>query len=167
MIWTGEDLLTAYAMWCKETLPINRGGFDAFAAGAEWAGIEYDKINKWAVGHCPSPAVMQQASPIHGAQPVYPDVIRMIRDALSHEDGSAIAQDFYARVQVGQGTYGAPLTYDGMGRDYLVDAYQEILDAIHYLVAHDRKTWQIDIVPYLIAFAKTLRQAMTGRGMSS
>jgi hypothetical protein len=47
-----------------------------------------------------------------------------------------IVSDMRARDAMGRERYGVPLTADN-GRNHLVDAYQEALDLLVYLVAHE------------------------------
>lgn len=76
-----------------------------------------------------------QQLPAAGAVEVGPLVIRdvLIRDNFHSEAIiNAVADDFRARIQLGIERYGHPLETHN-GRDAALDAYQELLDAAHYL----------------------------------
>jgi hypothetical protein len=71
------------------------------------------------------PAVLKEARALDG-----------FRDAAVIE---AVARDFEERIRLGIERYGHPLQTNN-GRDAALDAYQELLDAAHYLKQLDVET---------------------------
>lgn len=76
-----------------------------------------------------------QPLPTPGAVDVGPLVIRDVQsfeDFRSAEIVTPVVDDFRARIALGIERYGHPLQTHN-GRDAAEDAYQELLDAAHYL----------------------------------
>jgi hypothetical protein len=67
---------------------------------------------------------------------VYALALRVYRDDNRATAHSHVIDDMRARDRMGRERYGVPLTADN-GRNHLVDAYQEALDLLVYLVAHE------------------------------
>ncbi len=88
------------------------------------------------------PSIVEQPSPILTERiPTWEIVMSHVTQLLSHvtqlldwpeELIGLVLTDMQARSVVGRARYGTPLT-PGNGRDHLVDAYQECLDAVVYL----------------------------------
>ena len=107
-----------------------------------------------------SPAILVQDPPVPGTQAVYPDVVAEIESLISHAaTKQTLIADFLARVDMGIATYGDPLCYDSVGRDFRIDAYQELLDAVHYLMTDDKRRWLTQI-RYLLALSADIRRTI-------
>ena len=65
---------------------------------------------------------------------VYALALHVYKDASRPAAHRHVIDDMRARDAMGRARYGVPLTADN-GRDHLVDAYQEALDLLVYLVA--------------------------------
>jgi hypothetical protein len=65
---------------------------------------------------------------------VYALALHVYRDDNRATAHSHVIDDMRQRDAMGRARYGVPLTADN-GRDHLVDAYQEALDLLVYLVA--------------------------------
>jgi hypothetical protein len=83
--------------------------------------------------------IVDQPPPIPtGRRPVWEIVMDYVRNNGTRSDGSrpelieSVLLDMRERDTLGRERYGKPLT-SGNGRDHLIDAYQECLDASVYL----------------------------------
>jgi hypothetical protein len=75
-----------------------------------------------------------QSLPTTGQVNVGPEVIKDVKalQKWSPEILQAVVEDFEARIQLGISRYGHPLQTHN-GRDAVLDAYEELMDAAHYL----------------------------------
>jgi hypothetical protein len=93
------------------------------------------------------------------------------RDGVGHIAEQVLA-DMRERDRIGRERYGVPLTADN-GRKHLVDAYQEMLDAVVYLAAEidedggdfDLNTYATRLFKVQLANLFDLRHLLVQRGL--
>jgi hypothetical protein len=96
-----------------------------------------------------SDKIIDQPAPIHQPDrvPVWNEVIKDVIEKFKFSITPTLVvirevlDDMAARDAVGRERYGTPLTTHN-GRDHVVDAYQELLDAVVYL-----KTGMLESIP--------------------